>query len=558
LPERQRSLRAVFEYSWALLSEQDRHLFAQCSAFRGGFTREAAQQITGTTLRALTGMINKSLLRRDNITGRYEIHELLRQYAEEKLSASQDPTSIYDLHSQYYLGLLPQLAPKLKGGSQLEALTLIETDFENIRCAWTWAVKRKTPEHVERAVEGLYLFLTFRNRFMDGEQLFGMSRQAWPAVDHDAPLIAGQALVRYPPNPPLPAFERGLAIAEAHHDAFEIAFCRRLIGHHRSHNEFNQEVGVPMLETSLQEFEALGEMYYVALTLDDLGWSYNLMMRQDKQKEVVNRSLELRRGLGDKIGMANSLRNLGGSVGGFFDGTGRSKRYWEEAKAITYEMHDRLGVAWNASLVGANLLFLGQFAEAEVSLDEAYPHAVEMNHAVVKGFILISRSILASLRDEAYDQAQKLFDEGLPPGTPPDFRLLSASFAISVIACGRGYFDTFWEYYRLFKNVPFGQRTFIVPVFMPVYLKALIAEKRFERAAELMNAYLNHTAAYTGQAFPSEWFRLWPFSKRLQATLKDMLSEKDFEAAWQRGAMIQPDEMSDELIQFLETNSTVS
>src|SRR6185503_1023269 len=59
LPERQRSLRAVFEYSWNLLTEQEQTLFAQCSIFRGGFTREAVQQITGTNLRSLTTMINK-------------------------------------------------------------------------------------------------------------------------------------------------------------------------------------------------------------------------------------------------------------------------------------------------------------------------------------------------------------------------------------------------------------------------------------------------------------------------------------------------------------------
>jgi serine/threonine protein kinase len=84
LPERQRSLRAVFEYSWSLLADQEQMLFAQFSMFRGGFTRDAALQITGTNLRALTMLVNKSLLHRDTMSGRNEIHELLRQYAEEK------------------------------------------------------------------------------------------------------------------------------------------------------------------------------------------------------------------------------------------------------------------------------------------------------------------------------------------------------------------------------------------------------------------------------------------------------------------------------------------
>jgi predicted ATPase len=115
LPERQRSLRAVFEYSWNLLADEERALFAQLAVFRGGFTREAVQQITGTNLRTLTVMVNKSLLRRDNVSGRYEIHELLRQYAEEKLRAWSGFETLSDAHSQYYTGLVAELAPKLNG-----------------------------------------------------------------------------------------------------------------------------------------------------------------------------------------------------------------------------------------------------------------------------------------------------------------------------------------------------------------------------------------------------------------------------------------------------------
>src|SRR5438046_604753 len=78
LPERQRSLRAAFDYSWKLLTEQERQAFTRLSVFRGSFTREAAQQVSEATLKALMALVNKSLLRRDASTDRYEIHELLR------------------------------------------------------------------------------------------------------------------------------------------------------------------------------------------------------------------------------------------------------------------------------------------------------------------------------------------------------------------------------------------------------------------------------------------------------------------------------------------------
>jgi predicted ATPase len=84
-PERQRSMRAVFEWSWRLLSEQERAVLHQLSVFRGGFTREAAERIVGATFRMLTGLVHKSLLRwaegGGRSAGRYELHELLRAAA---------------------------------------------------------------------------------------------------------------------------------------------------------------------------------------------------------------------------------------------------------------------------------------------------------------------------------------------------------------------------------------------------------------------------------------------------------------------------------------------
>src|SRR5258708_1405474 len=294
--------------------------------------------------------------------------------------------------------MLAQLEPKLKGHGQLEALTTIETDFENIRAAWEWAVKQGNADGIGRAIYGLYLFLTFRNRFMDGEQVFRAARQAWPATGENPPLLAGRVLVRYPDSPPLERFRRGLEIAQQHNDTFEIAFCQRLVGHWLSHTDFNHGEGLPLLESSLQGFQALDNKFCAAQVLDDLGWSHRLMMKQDRQAVLVKQSLDLRREIGDKIGMANSLRNMGGSVGGFFEPTGQAFNYWKETKAICYEMNDRLGIAWNAGLQAASITFKGDLDLAQSLVDEGYPHAADINDPVVKGFIQVLRGIIVALR----------------------------------------------------------------------------------------------------------------------------------------------------------------
>jgi predicted ATPase len=89
VPIRQRSIRAVFDYSWNLLSADEQAIFARASIFRGGFTREAVQAVTGASLRLLMALVNKSMLHRDP-DGRFDIHELLRQYAAERLIGFPD------------------------------------------------------------------------------------------------------------------------------------------------------------------------------------------------------------------------------------------------------------------------------------------------------------------------------------------------------------------------------------------------------------------------------------------------------------------------------------
>src|SRR5262245_40411566 len=102
VPERQRSIRAVMDYSWGIMNEAEQESFMKLSVFRGGFTREATEAIAGASLRLLMSLTTKSLIRRNVDTGRYQIHELLRQYAEEKLQQSGNADEINAKHATYY------------------------------------------------------------------------------------------------------------------------------------------------------------------------------------------------------------------------------------------------------------------------------------------------------------------------------------------------------------------------------------------------------------------------------------------------------------------------
>lgn len=144
-PERQRSLRAVFDWSWHLLRDHEQHLLMQLSVFRGGFTLEAAQAVSGAAPPVFAALLRKSLLHQHESPGmvrRYDMHELVRQFAAERLAAAGRTNTTCDQHARYYLALLGQHEIALQQQPQPVSHTLASW-LDNIRQAWQWAVEQQ-------------------------------------------------------------------------------------------------------------------------------------------------------------------------------------------------------------------------------------------------------------------------------------------------------------------------------------------------------------------------------------------------------------------------------
>src|SRR6185503_8349983 len=136
VPGRQRSVRAVIESSWNQVDASAQNLLKRLSVFRGGFTRAAAQEAAGASLRGLSQLVDKALLRRDPKAGRYSIHELLRQYAEEQLKRSSDEEkSAHEDHAKYFADFMNTRESHLRDQQMKTALLEIEADLDNIRVA---------------------------------------------------------------------------------------------------------------------------------------------------------------------------------------------------------------------------------------------------------------------------------------------------------------------------------------------------------------------------------------------------------------------------------------
>ena len=158
VPERHRTLRAVFDHSWQLLTPGEQRILRQLSVFQGSFTRDLAVAVTGATLPVLGALVNKSLLRR-NEDGRYELHEQVRQYAYRKLHDADEAVTTRDRH----LTALLALVRTAESGAKRTAWAPVELEMTNLRAALEWSLTiadEATPALIARQIDGTRLATT--------------------------------------------------------------------------------------------------------------------------------------------------------------------------------------------------------------------------------------------------------------------------------------------------------------------------------------------------------------------------------------------------------------
>ena len=191
IPDRHRSVRAVFDHSWRLLGDEERATFAALSVFRGGFDREAAQQIAGASLRGIAKLVTKTLVTPSPQTGRYSIHELLRQYAEEELATDPEiSVRIRDAHAAHYAGLMDEATTMFFVSDQVRMLELLETDLDNVRAAFRHDLGNSEHARARRFVFGLFMAYELRGWYAPAMSLFGEVNTVATAEEIDAAALA--------------------------------------------------------------------------------------------------------------------------------------------------------------------------------------------------------------------------------------------------------------------------------------------------------------------------------------------------------------------------------
>jgi predicted ATPase/transcriptional regulator with XRE-family HTH domain len=359
VPERHRSMRAAFDHSWRLLTDEERCVLGQLSVFQGGFLREAAEQVTCATLPLLASLVSKSLLQRKE-NGRFGFHEVIRQYALSHFAEDPDYETVNDRHCDFCLNLLREREAALHGASQQEAVRELTDEIGNVRTAFVWAIRRKKFPLLGQALRCFAWFCDIRGWLREGIEQGELAAQALRAgsISGDRQKALGlglgaqgllyfrlgqydraQALLEESLNLLRPIgdpallpdkliiygvilflcaeidrakilIEEGLMCAQAKGDSWHEALGLFNLGMLDDVSGRYVEAYDQMV-TSLAKWRTLGDQRMVALALNFLSPTTIRLGRYEQANAFLQESLALTTQLGDRWGMGTAYRCLG-------------------------------------------------------------------------------------------------------------------------------------------------------------------------------------------------------------------------------------------------------
>ena len=401
LPQRQRSMRAVFDRSWHLLREREQEVFASLSVFHGGFTYQAALEVTGTSLRELMMLVNRSLLH-CTPAGRYEVHELLRQYAEEKLElSSADSKSIHDRHCAYYIAALEQWGIDLKGARQPTASAEMDVEIENARGAWNWAVEQVQVKRLDRAIFGLCQYYTLRGRLQECKTACGAAAMQLEGTgsDQQTRTLARVLMWQGDATFGLGQYERGQQLVQrslallddpvlaGQHTRAERAAILRHVSGMKFFTKGAQSGKLD--EERLTLYQELGDRLGVAGVLGELAERAFWRGELSEAKEQLEQNLVLWQELGDQRGIEGTYRMLG-NVAREHGELGEAESLYLKAAKILRETQQPGAVRWTQWHQSLTLMLAGRFTQAKGLMEESraqFGHLgdkdIADNHAVL-------------------------------------------------------------------------------------------------------------------------------------------------------------------------------
>jgi predicted ATPase/DNA-binding SARP family transcriptional activator/Flp pilus assembly protein TadD len=345
LPERHRSLRAVFDQSWLALSEIEQGRLAMLTVFHGSFHHDAAASVTKINHMQLASLSAKSLLRFEP-PDRYAFHAIIHEFARQKLA--EDPINqqiVEKKHAQYFAALAKKREAELH--STPEVLAILMWERPNLLAAWHWSLGHKEYVLTAELLNSMMNMYLARGPLQEGCQLLQnilLIEDVPPSFLISVRLKLARLLsTLYEFDTSLAMINDLLAIPAVNQDQALLAEALYLKGHVLSMQGESQAAQEPLFSAlALSQQHQLHKLQ--ADCLKNLGNTYNLLVQYDEAKAYYQQALQLHRLLGNKLGICTTLNNLATTL---YD-TGdypNAKAFYEEALVIYREIGELRGEA---------------------------------------------------------------------------------------------------------------------------------------------------------------------------------------------------------------------
>jgi predicted ATPase/class 3 adenylate cyclase len=339
---RQQTLRALIDWSHALLSDEEKVLLRRVSLFSGGWTLEAAEEVCSgekigkdQVLDSMTRLVDKSMVvtyEKGNTT-RYRLLETIRQYATEKLAESTDREALAGKHAEFFTKMAEQIEPRLMGADEVYWLDRLDLDHENVRVALGWCAQSQSSVGV-RLAGAMWRFWLTRGHWTEGRRWLSQMIDSFPEAE-------------------------SAARAKAILGAGALAFYQR-----------DHDAATRLLDESVVLFETLGDFRNQAWAFFYLGWMANDRGNPALAVEMLERGLRLFGALFDKHGIAHTRLMLG--LVCFFRGdVSAAQAHVEASLTLSREIRDLLGTAWSLYLISMLLALEGHPEAASRPIEES-------------------------------------------------------------------------------------------------------------------------------------------------------------------------------------------
>jgi len=361
VPVRQQTMRETITWSYDLLEEKEKRLFARLAVFVGGFTLEAAEAVCGLTsgenrvagfdvLEGVTSLIEQNLLAaKDQREGdpRFQMLEVVREFAREALTESGEANVVNQRHAEYYCALGEAAEPQLEAAQSADWLNRLENDHDNLRAALNWAAENYSTLG-QRLAGAIWRFWWLHGHIREGCDQLGLFLSLSDTADKvQAKMLSGAGqLNRLKGSRELARSytEEGLLLARATGDKKSAALSLQRLGFLRLDDGEIAEAR-PLLEEGLQFALDLGDKQVLGMLYNGLGELSRLQEDFDRAADFYLKALAFNREAGDRVRQTTNLINLGATALAQ-DDFKTADSYYREGLTIASNMDDMNGTLY--------------------------------------------------------------------------------------------------------------------------------------------------------------------------------------------------------------------